>query len=288
MAAAGDEQQVRLRAPAVGGAGVERFGQALEQADPGVRAPVDVLQRVVVAVVRGGPLVDLPVGADANLDPLPVVRVIALRADHRDAAQGGRVGVVGEVLEVEVSLPAGRAVGAGGFAVGGRAGPAVDDVDEGGHPQSRRRSARPGRPRGRRRSRCCGSGGSRPAPPASRPRRRSSACGGEPARRPRSRRRRSAPARRRMSRRAPRRRGCARRSRGPAPLQAPAPRPPPAPRAATRRAAAGPTHSTVVCPRSRPFPDARRGHRANGCRKRRKTHSPVHTLAILRSARQTR
>ena len=102
VAAAGDQQQVRLRAPAVGRAGADGFGQVLEPADPGVGGPVDVLQRVVVAVVGGGALVDPPFGADADLDPLPVVGVVAPLARDRDAAQGRRVGVVGEVVCVTI------------------------------------------------------------------------------------------------------------------------------------------------------------------------------------------
>ncbi len=75
VAAAGDEQQVGLRAPAVRVADVEVFGERAEEADAGVRAPVEVLQRVVVAVVSGGPLVGGAVGIDPDLDAFPIVDV---------------------------------------------------------------------------------------------------------------------------------------------------------------------------------------------------------------------
>src|SRR5205814_5659229 len=62
-----------------------------------------------------------------GINALPVVGVIALLADDRDAAQGGAVGVVGPVLDVEVAGSIARAV------IGGvmrNAGAAVDHVHE--------------------------------------------------------------------------------------------------------------------------------------------------------------
>ena len=56
VAAAGDEQEVGLGAPAVVGAGADRFGDVLERADAGVGAPVGDALAVVVAVVGGGAL----------------------------------------------------------------------------------------------------------------------------------------------------------------------------------------------------------------------------------------
>jgi hypothetical protein len=61
-------------------------------------------------VVRGGALVDLSIGGDADLHRLPVVAVVAARAHDRNAAEGGRVGVVEPVLEVKAAGPGARAV----------------------------------------------------------------------------------------------------------------------------------------------------------------------------------
>jgi hypothetical protein len=68
VAAAGYEQQVGLRPPTVGLPGAELLGEVLERPDAGVRAPVGDAAGVVVAVVRGGPLVDRAVGADPKLN----------------------------------------------------------------------------------------------------------------------------------------------------------------------------------------------------------------------------
>ena len=121
VAAAGDEQPVGLRPPAVGGADADRLGEVLERVDPGVRAPVGDALGVVVAVVGGGPFVDLAVRADANLDPLPIVFVETLVSDDRDAAQGGGIGVVGPILCITIetiweSLPDTSASAASGIA----------------------------------------------------------------------------------------------------------------------------------------------------------------------------
>ena len=76
VAAAGDEQQAGLGAPAVGGAGAERLGEVAKRVEAGIGAPVGGAELVVVAVVGGGALVDAAVGADAELDRLPVVMVV--------------------------------------------------------------------------------------------------------------------------------------------------------------------------------------------------------------------
>src|SRR6202012_991459 len=47
VAAAGDEEEVGLGAPAVGVADVEVFGEVAEEADAGVGSPVEGLQGVV-------------------------------------------------------------------------------------------------------------------------------------------------------------------------------------------------------------------------------------------------
>ncbi len=100
VAAAGDDQQVGLGAPAVLGSQAERFGRVLDGVDAGVRGPAgDGPGSLVVAVVRRGALVDRAVGTDADLDSLPVVPVKALLTGDRDTTQRGRVGVVGPVLE---------------------------------------------------------------------------------------------------------------------------------------------------------------------------------------------
>jgi hypothetical protein len=98
VAAPGNQQQVGLRAPAVLGASTQRFGRVPQRLQPGVRAPVADAAGVVVAIVGGGSLVDLAIGADANLNALPVVLVESLLSGDRDAAKGGRVRVVGPVL----------------------------------------------------------------------------------------------------------------------------------------------------------------------------------------------
>ena len=74
VTAAGDDQQVGLGAPTVLGAQAERFGGALDRIDAGVRSPTaEGPGALVVARVRGGALVDVAAGTDADLDPLPVV-----------------------------------------------------------------------------------------------------------------------------------------------------------------------------------------------------------------------
>lgn len=98
VAVAGDEQQVGLVAPAVWPAGADGFGGVLQRVETRARAPIGDVVGVVVAVVRGSPLVDVAVGAHANLHPLPVVWIKSLFADDRHAAQGGGVRVVGPVL----------------------------------------------------------------------------------------------------------------------------------------------------------------------------------------------
>src|SRR4029077_20289972 len=90
VAAAGDEEEMGGRAPA--GAGD----------DPRVGGPVAGTEAVVVAVMGGGPLVDSAVGADSELDALPVVVVVPPGAGDRHAPQGGRIGVVGPKLEVDI------------------------------------------------------------------------------------------------------------------------------------------------------------------------------------------
>jgi len=129
VAAAGDEQDVGLRAPAVVGAEADDLGDVPERADAHVRSPVDDFLAVVVATVRRGTLVDRAIGTDADLDAFPVVAVIAGLADAGNAPQRRRVRIVEPVLEVEVSSPAPRAVDVR-FAPGGRVGSAVDYVDE--------------------------------------------------------------------------------------------------------------------------------------------------------------
>src|SRR6478752_4830237 len=128
VAAAGDEEEVSLRAPAVLGAGADGFGEVPQGAAANVRTPVADAAGVVVAVVRGGALVHLPVGAEAQLHALPVVVVIALVPHHRQVAQGRRVGVVGPVLDVEVAGALAGAVDARGFAALRLIGTAVDYV----------------------------------------------------------------------------------------------------------------------------------------------------------------
>src|SRR5262245_52484515 len=135
MAPAGNQQQAACRPPAVAGAGADRLGQVAQRANVRVRSPVGDAARVVVAVVGGGALVDFAIGPDADLDALPIVPVESLFADHGSPAQGGGVGVVGPVLDVEVAGAGAGAVGAGSFCGLGRAVPAIDDVDEGGDRQ---------------------------------------------------------------------------------------------------------------------------------------------------------
>jgi hypothetical protein len=89
VTAAGDEQGMGLGAPAVAGAGADRFGDVLQRIDAGVGAPVGGALVVVVALMGRGALGGRAVGADADLDAFPVVVVVAQRADDRDAAQGG-------------------------------------------------------------------------------------------------------------------------------------------------------------------------------------------------------
>ena len=125
-----------LRAPAVAAPGRRSPRRSAERPEAGVGAPVGRPRAVVVAVVGGGPLVDLALGADADLHRLPVVGVIARAAGDRHAAQGRRVGVVEPVLDVEVAGPRPRAVDAFGLRTLRPALPAIDDVDEGGHRQA--------------------------------------------------------------------------------------------------------------------------------------------------------
>lgn len=136
MAAARDQQDPGLRAPAIMGAGAERFGRGLERSEPGVGAPVGHSPGVVVTVVRGRPLVDGAIGADTNANALPIVSVVAGRARDRHAAQRRRVRVVSPVLQVEVAGPYSGAVRACGFRRFRRLRPAVDDVDESGDRQT--------------------------------------------------------------------------------------------------------------------------------------------------------
>ena len=234
------------------GAEADGFGSALERADAGVGAPVGGSLAVVVAVVGGGALVDRAVGPDADLDPLPVVAVEALVADDRDAAQGGRVRVVGPVLDVEVAGPRAGAVGAFGF--GSRRPRRAGSRRRGRRrrPAGRFRCGARSPVRPRRRRRCCGSGGSRPEPPASRARRAARACA----------RRTSSPtsvpyaAISAGSSPQPSARAAAQRIREATASRQSRPRHPHTGSRATRPAAAKrdsttPTHSTVPCPRSR-------------------------------------
>jgi len=68
VAATRDEQDTGLGAPAVLGAGAERFVELAQRAEARIRREVGFVAPVVVAVVGGGALVDAPVLADANLD----------------------------------------------------------------------------------------------------------------------------------------------------------------------------------------------------------------------------
>ena len=77
----------------------------------------------------------LPSGPIRICDALPVVPVVALVADDRDAAQSRRVRVVEPVLKIERAGTGTRAVGSGCLGVLPLSGPAVDHVDEGGHRQ---------------------------------------------------------------------------------------------------------------------------------------------------------
>ena len=74
VAAAGDEQQAGLRAPAVRRRGRRPLrSTSLSGPMPASEPQLAALGAVVVAVVGGGALVDLAVRADPDLDPLPVV-----------------------------------------------------------------------------------------------------------------------------------------------------------------------------------------------------------------------
>jgi hypothetical protein len=91
MAAAGDDQQVGLGAPAVLGAEAECFGRVLDGIDPGVRGPAtDRAWALVVALVRGGALIDRSVGTDADLDSLPIVGMKSRVAGDRDPPERRR------------------------------------------------------------------------------------------------------------------------------------------------------------------------------------------------------
>src|SRR6185295_14532280 len=128
----------RLGAPAVRRPQADRFLGAPERVEAQVGRPTaDRAGPLVVTVMRGGARVDGAVRADADLDPLPVVAVVALPADDRDAAQRRRVGVIGPVLDVEVAGPGSRAVGALGLGSLGAVAAAIDHVDEGRDGQAR-------------------------------------------------------------------------------------------------------------------------------------------------------
>jgi hypothetical protein len=75
MATTGDEQEVGLGAPAIARADAHGFGGVLQQLDPPIGSVVGDALDGVVAMVRGGALVDPAVRADADLDPLPIVDV---------------------------------------------------------------------------------------------------------------------------------------------------------------------------------------------------------------------
>ena len=205
------------------------------------RSPSSRPRLAVVAVVRGGPLVDLAVGADSDLHPLPVVAVIAGAAGDR------------HVPECRASRRNRSSTGGRGCRPGrpssrrppprppGGAGAAVDDVDEGDHRLAGVAAddhALLGP---------VGAGAAATAAEVDRagPRPSRRPCGhvlADQLRPPRSRRRRPAPARRRSSPPAPPHRGSARRPPAPARSPAPARRPRRSrPAAGRRREAARPT-----------------------------------------------
>ena len=111
------------------------FGGFADEVEPGVGAAVEEAVVVVVAVVRGGALVDLPSGLiRISTDSQSSSCSSSVADDRRLAGRG--VGVVEPVLDVEVPRPIAGAVVARRFALVARPRAAVDDVDEGGHRQS--------------------------------------------------------------------------------------------------------------------------------------------------------
>ena len=67
-------------------AGPRVFGHFADHLGPGVGGAVEEAAFVVVAVVRGGALVDVAVGGDADVDRFPVVVVfwVVERPEHRE------------------------------------------------------------------------------------------------------------------------------------------------------------------------------------------------------------
>jgi len=105
VAAAGDDQEVSLRAPAVLGAKAECFGRLLDRIEAGVGSPAaDGAGPLVVALVGGGALIDRSIGPNADLDSLPVIPVVTRLAGDRDATKGGGVRIVGPVVFIAIEV----------------------------------------------------------------------------------------------------------------------------------------------------------------------------------------